>query len=81
VPADNIVALSHLYMNNPANPNNNPLCGKMITISHAGKKTQAKVVDTCQGCDIDSIDLSTGLFAIVAPDGNGRVHGVDWWFT
>ncbi|KAK4549891.1 hypothetical protein LTR36_005192 [Oleoguttula mirabilis] len=79
--SDAIVALPHVMMNNPANPNNNPLCGTYITISYAGSTHQAKIVDTCMGCDNAAIDLSPTLFTAVAPDGNGRVHDVEWWFT
>ncbi|KAK0863904.1 hypothetical protein LTS02_006295 [Friedmanniomyces endolithicus] len=75
-----VVAIPHGMMNNGANPNNNPLCGQMITISYAGATTQAKIVDTCGGCDGAAIDLSPTLFTTVAPSGDGRVHGVEWWF-
>ena len=76
-----VVAIPHVLMNNPANPNNNPWCGKYITISYAGKTNQAKIVDTCGGCDGDSIDLSPTLFTAVAPNGDGRVHDVSWYFS
>ncbi|KAK5134225.1 hypothetical protein LTR08_006768 [Meristemomyces frigidus] len=76
-----VVAIPHVLMNNPANPNLNPWCGQYITISYAGKTNQAKIVDTCGGCDADAIDLSPTLFTAVAPTGNGRVHDVEWWFT
>ncbi|TKA75843.1 hypothetical protein B0A55_04386 [Friedmanniomyces simplex] len=75
-----VVAIPHGMMANGANPNNNPLCGQYITISYAGAQTQAKIVDTCGGCDGSSIDLSPTLFTTVAPSGNGRVHDVEWWF-
>ncbi|KAK0271659.1 hypothetical protein LTR91_002085 [Friedmanniomyces endolithicus] len=75
-----VVAIPHGMMNNGANPNNNPLCGQFITISYAGATTQAKIVDTCGGCDGAAIDLSPTLFTTVAPSGDGRVHGVEWWF-
>ncbi|KAK5127528.1 hypothetical protein LTR85_006867 [Meristemomyces frigidus] len=78
--SDAIVAIPHGMMNNGANPNNNPLCGTYITISYAGTTNKAKIVDTCGGCDGASIDLSPTLFTAVAPDGNGRVHNVEWWF-
>ena len=28
-----------------------------------------------------AIDLSPSLFEAVAPNGDGRVHGVEWWFN
>jgi len=76
-----IVAIPHGMMNNGANPNANPLCGQTITISYNGAKHIATIVDTCMGCDGAAIDLSTSLFQAVAPSGDGRVHGVDWWFN
>ncbi|KAI7518438.1 hypothetical protein KC331_g21208 [Hortaea werneckii] len=68
-------------MDNGANPNANPLCGQYITISYQGSTHQAKVVDTCPGCEDAAIDLSPSLFEAVAPNGDGRVHGVEWWFN
>lgn len=79
-PSDSVVALSHLYMDNPANPNNNPLCGRTISISYGGKQTQAEVVDTCEGCSIESIDMSDSLFEYFEDLSVGRVSGVEWWF-
>lgn len=55
-------------------------CGRSITISYEGNTHQATVVDTCPGCSGASLDLSPSLFTAVAPSGDGRVHGVDWWF-
>ncbi|GAB1729402.1 hypothetical protein NU195Hw_Modified_149t1 [Hortaea werneckii] len=79
--SENIVAIAHGIMDNGANPNNNPLCGQTITISYQGSTHQAKVVDTCPGCEDAAIDLSPSLFKAVAPNGDGRVHGVEWWFN
>jgi len=76
-----VVAIAHGMMNNGINPNLNPLCGQYITISYEGNEHQAKIVDTCGGCDGEAIDLSTSLFTAVAPAGDGRVHGIDWWYT
>lgn len=36
------------------------------------------VVDTCMGCKMFDIDASPNLFKKVAPDGDGRVKGIDW---
>jgi len=78
--ADFVVALAVDVMNNPANPNNNPLCGKTITITYQGHTQQAKVVDTCQGCASGDVDLSPTLFQALVPAGlgAGRVSGASW---
>ncbi len=79
--SDAIVALSVQMMNNPANPNNNPLCGTYITITNpaTGNTAQAEIVDTCQGCADDDIDVSPSVFEAVDPNGlgDGRIT-VDW---
>lgn len=67
-------------MANGANPNANPMCFKKIRIQGlaGGQTTMATVVDTCMGCAPDSIDVSWSVRRKVAPQGNGRVHGVVW---
>jgi hypothetical protein len=79
--SDLVVALSHLDMNNGANPNNNPLCGTMINIYYNGGVHSARVFDTCPVCAAGSLDLTEALFNAVAPGGDGRVHGVSWSFA
>lgn len=81
--SDSIVALAHGMMaaTAGANPNNNPMCGKSITISHGGVTKQATITDTCGGCDGASIDLTPTLFQEFAALGVGRVSGVEWWFN
>lgn len=37
------------------------------------------MVDTCVGCKGEDLDASPGLFGRVAPGGDGRVEGVEWW--
>ena len=77
---DAVVALSVPVMNNPANPNNNPICNKQISIHNptTGTDTIATVVDTCQGCAFGNIDVMEDLFYKIAPNGDGRVHGIEW---
>ena len=77
-----VVALSVPMMNNPANPNSNPKCGKSITLHNpaAGTTTKATVVDTCQACAYGDVDLSPSLFKTVSPTGDGRVHSITWSF-
>lgn len=81
--SDSIVALAHDMMEaeGVANPNDNPLCGKSITISYGGKTAQATIEDTCPGCAHGSLDLTPSLFQVFAPLGTGRVSGVEWWYN
>lgn len=75
--SDMQVALAHEMMG--AQSNGNPWCGKKITILHDGQTHTATIGDKCGGCDGESIDLTAGLWAIVAPDVDGRAHNVEWW--
>lgn len=75
---DNVVALAIPTMNNGANPNANPLCGKTIAITYNGQTHNGIVYDTCEGCAAGNIDLSSGFFKTVFPNGDGRVSGVSW---
>jgi hypothetical protein len=64
---------------NPGNPNNNPLCGKTVTITYNGVTHTGTVADSCGGCDSQSIDLSPSLFTTITGGlGAGRVSGVTW---
>jgi hypothetical protein len=78
---DAVVALSVSMMANGANSNGNPKCGKTVLLTYNGVTTPAKVYDTCEGCADQDLDLSPALFKIVAPNGDGRVHGVSWSFA
>ena len=68
-------------MNNPPNPNNNPICGTQINIYNpaTGTTHQATIVDTCEGCKEYDIDVSPSVFEAVDPNGlgDGRIV-VDW---
>ncbi|KAL8781513.1 MAG: hypothetical protein Q9213_005962 [Squamulea squamosa] len=79
-PNDDVVALSVDTMKNPANPNANFKCGSWIGIwnPYTKEKYSAKIVDTCQACKKGDIDVSPALFKKIAPNGNGRVHGINW---
>ena len=62
--------------------NDNPYCGRSLTIQGpGGTSVQATVGDKCMGCSGYSIDLTDVCFNAVAPDGDGRVSGVSWWFN
>lgn len=79
-PEDHVVALSTQMMHSGANTNKNPRCGSWIDIWNPKTKQlhNATVVDTCQACALHDIDVSPALFKLVAPEGDGRVKGVDW---
>jgi hypothetical protein len=79
--SENVVALSHLDMQNGANPNANPKCGTMINIYSDTGVHQARVFDTCPVCASGSLDVPEGLFKLIAPNGDGRVKGVSWSFA
>jgi expansin (peptidoglycan-binding protein) len=64
--AEYVVALNHVdfdpYTPN-GNPNNNPLCGRMIRASYNGKSVDVKLVDRCPGCNSGDLDLSPAAFS------------------
>ncbi|KAG6991076.1 hypothetical protein G7Y79_00057g090580 [Physcia stellaris] len=77
---EDVVALSVPMMQNGADPNSNPRCGSTIGIwnPNTNQLHHATIVDTCQSCAMYDIDVSSTLFKKVAPDGDGRVKGIDW---
>lgn len=84
-PADAICAISHsrydaaATANGIANPNLNPLCGKQIRVTRGGKSVLVTVVDRCEGCAEDDVDLSPSAFEKIAEEKEGRVKGSwDW---
>ena len=79
--SENLVALAAGMMQNGGNPNNNPLCGKVINIYYGGNVHQGTIVDTCPTCSGGSLDLTPALFKLVAPNGDGRVSGVTWSYA
>ena len=81
-PGEPVVAISKTQMNNPPNPNNNPLCGTYISIYNPYNQhtvQNVKIVDTCVGCSEGDIDVNVELFEALGFDaGAGRVKGMDW---
>lgn len=62
---DMVVAISKDIMNNynGGNPNHNPLCFTHITITNsAGVSQDATIVDTCESCLVDHIEVTEPLF-------------------
>lgn len=52
------------------NPNLNPLCGKMLQITHpkTGASTTATIVDRKASGSVDAIDVSPAVFAALGLD-------------
>ena len=71
---DHIVALAPSKMAKPG------ACFSQINIWNpaTGQTHAATVVDKCMGCGPEDIDVSPALFKLVAPNGDGRVHGICW---
>lgn len=85
---DPICAVSHIIFDaasTSSNPNNNPLCGKMIRITKLDSSTSknnsvdVKVVDRCTGCGADDLDLSESMFADLASVSLGRTTATWAW--
>ncbi|KAF8698367.1 Lytic transglycosylase, partial [Rhizoctonia solani] len=64
-----------------ANPNHNPICGRIAAVTYAGKTIQVKVVDRCYACGYNDIDLSPAAFQQFAPLAVGKLQAVSWRFT
>lgn len=74
-----VVALGYeLYDSvNTPNPNNNPLCGRKITVFRGNKSVQVTVVDRCPGCSSTSLDLSPAAFNVLGAPEEGRIS-ITW---
>ncbi|KAF2235107.1 hypothetical protein EV356DRAFT_419927, partial [Viridothelium virens] len=80
---NNIVAVAESMFDQygDSDPNNNPMCGKSITINYGGKSFPAVVVDRCTGCADGDLDYSQNMFeAIIGSTSIGRQTGVSWSF-
>lgn len=77
---DSIVSVSHLLfdaVSKSSNPNQNPLCGKMIRARRSTGSVDLKVVDRCTGCEPRDLDITEKVFATLANVDKGRVD-VEW---
>ena len=54
-------------------------CGKSVRIEYSGKTEVGKVVDKCNGCSDQSIDLSRALFREFSGLEAGRLFGAVWF--
>jgi len=83
-----ICAISHFVFDaasTSSNPNDNPLCGKMIRITRydptvgGNRSVDVEVVDRCVGCAATDLDLSLSMFTDLAEVAQGRVVGSWAW--
>ncbi|KAI4691580.1 hypothetical protein J4E81_007106 [Alternaria sp. BMP 2799] len=84
---DAVMAVSHGRWDEvkTPNPNNNPLCGKQIRAHRVDERTGkdasivVTIVDKCDGCAYDDIDVSPAMFDKLADKAKGRVNVAwDW---
>lgn len=81
--SDYIAAVSHLLFDNfpgydGVNPNNNPMCGRSVTVNFQGRSIVVKLTDRCTGCAVTDLDFSPAAFKDLAPNGDGRIRGITW---
>ncbi len=77
---DSIVSVSHIIfdaVSTSADPNQDPLCGKMIRAKRGDASVDLKVVDRCTGCGPRDLDVTEDTFAKLADVSLGRVM-VSW---
>ncbi|KAJ1925433.1 hypothetical protein IWQ60_004553 [Tieghemiomyces parasiticus] len=76
------VGLGNDIMQNPPNPNNNPLCGKLVTVTHNGVSLNCTVGDTCDGCSGGMMTISYAALQYLDPDFNKKDFStVSWSFV
>jgi len=77
--AINIVALSGSLMGEKSN--DNPNCGRTITIKANGRTTTALVTDKCMGCNYNSIDVSKKAFLELWDSYDVGRGPCEWWWN
>jgi len=65
---------------NGANPNNNSLCGRQVSVQYQGKTITVTLTDRCTGCAYSALDFSPSAFDALADPAVGRIHGLTWHF-
>ncbi|CAK7198202.1 hypothetical protein SEUCBS139899_000860 [Sporothrix eucalyptigena] len=76
---ENIVAINVEQMGSLSN--DNPMCGKTITIQANGNTATATVQDKCMGCAYGAIDVSEKVFLAIFGDLSVGRAEVTWWFN
>jgi len=65
---------------NGANPNNNPLCGRKVSVTYGGKTMTVAITDRCTACAYGALDFSPAAFNTIADPATGRIHDISWHF-
>jgi len=60
------------------NPNHNPMCGKIASVTYQGKNVQVSLTDRCEGCAYGDLDFSPAAFDKLADPSVGRISGIQW---
>jgi len=66
------------YPGATSDPNNNPICGKIATVTYGAVSVTSEVVDYCPSCNATTIQLSAVGFEEFAPVSQGVVSNVIW---
>ncbi|KAH9985525.1 RlpA-like double-psi beta-barrel-protein domain-containing protein-containing protein [Russula vinacea] len=69
-----VVAVSESVYSNGAH------CGKSVLVHSGGKSAQATVVDSCQACGADDLDMSPTMFQKFSGLGTGVIP-IQWSYT
>ncbi|KAK3293071.1 RlpA-like double-psi beta-barrel-protein domain-containing protein-containing protein [Chaetomium fimeti] len=79
---DLVVALSHADFDPSTpggNPNKNPLCGRRLRATYAGRSVDVTVVDRCEACNAGDLDFSPAAFQALAALSLGVIQGSWVW--
>lgn len=68
-----IAALNKPQWGSPANPNQNPICGKQALVHGPKGSVTVTIVDLCPECLFGSLDLSPGAFNQIGDATAGRI--------
>jgi hypothetical protein len=84
--SDMIAAASELLFDtfpgyDGVNPNNNPICGKTVSVTYEGKQISVTLTDRCTGCAYGALDFSPTAFDKLSDPSVGRIHDIEWHFT
>jgi expansin (peptidoglycan-binding protein) len=71
--SDIMAAMNVDQMQNGANPNANPNCGRKVSIKGPKGSVTVTILDTCPGCASGDIDMSPAAFDKIADEAQGRV--------